>query len=673
MERWLLTVVSKHDNFSYHNHFEALIGYKFGHVLKVYNLQNSKPVNQIALKELPTLESVPRKYFEFPSGTVLISRFSADKIPTPGNSTSDAASKSELVNNVTLFNSENSTVGHAYEVANKTWMSGENDTIPRTGFVLGPVSTPNISLGFDGSDQNSAVESIKRSDNVSETHQPVDSVSSNFNNTIGLSFSANHSPEDNISSTQQKSGNQNASSTNVSSIIITAVLSNDSTISPFHKDNITNSIKEKRVRSSQNDAKVTVPNKHKDSHSPIPEVTTVSEMNKLLLQSHASYRSMRPRWFSAVDQELLHARSEIENAPILKNDPNLYGPIYHNVSMFKRSYELMEKTLKVYVYSEGARPIMHSPFFTGIYASEGWFMKHMESSRKFVTRKPNKAHLFYLPFSSRMLEETLYVQNSHSSKNLVQFLHQYVEMIAGKYTFWNRTGGADHFLVGCHDWAPGETKVYMANCIRSLCNADVKEGFVFGKDASLPETNVRNAQTPTKDLGGNSASKRPNLAFFAGSMHGYVRPILLQHWENKDPDMKIFGRLPKSRGNRNYIQYMKSSKYCICARGYEVNSPRVVEAIFFECVPVIISDNFVPPFFEVLNWKAFAVIVLEKDIPNLKNILLSIPQKEYLRLQMRVKKVQQHFLWHKNPVKYDIFHMILHSIWYNRVFSAPAR
>nr|KYP52336.1 hypothetical protein KK1_025813 [Cajanus cajan] len=359
-------------------------------------------------------------------------------------------------------------------------------------------------------------------------------------------------------------------------------------------------------------------------------------MNNLLLQSHASYRSMRPRWYSDVDQELLQARSEIENAPIVKNDPNLYAPIYQNFSMFKRSYELMEETLKVYVYREGARPILHSPFLTGIYASEGWFMKQMEANKKFVTRDPNKAHLFYLPFSSRMLEEALYVQGSHSHKNLIQYLHNYIDMIAGKYNFWNRTGGADHFLVGCHDWAPGETKVDMANCIRALCNADVKEGFFFGKDASLPETYVRNAQIPTRDLGGNSASKRKTLAFFAGSMHGYVRPILLQHWENKDPDMKIFGKMAKSKGNRNYIQYMKSSKYCICAKGYEVNSPR-------------------------------------KDIPNLKNILLSIPEKTYLRKQMRVKKVQQHFLWHKNPVKYDIFHMILHSIWYNRVFSARAR
>lgn len=229
------------------------------------------------------------------------------------------------------------------------------------------------------------------------------------------------------------------------------------------------------------------------------------------------------------------------------------------------------------------------------------------------------------------------------------------------------------FVMNSAFQAPSETKRDMAKCIRALCNADIKEGFVFGKDVSLPETYVRSPKNPLRTVGGKPPSKRSILAFFAGSMHGYLRPILLQHWENKDPDMKIFGVLPKVKGKMNYIQYMKSSKYCICAKGYEVNSPRVVEAIFYECVPVIISDNFVPPFFEILNWESFAVFVLEKDIPNLKNILLSIPEKRYREMHMRVKKVQQHFLWHPRPVKYDIFHMILHSVWYNRVFLARTR
>lgn len=112
----------------------------------------------------------------------------------------------------------------------------------------------------------------------------------------------------------------------------------------------------------------------------------------------------------------------------------------------------MERLLKIYVYKEGEKPIFHQPVLKGLYASEGWFMKLMEGNKHFVVKDPRKAHLFYMPFSSRMLEYTLYVRNSHNRTNLRQYLKNYSEKIAAKYRFWNRTGGADHFLVACHDW-----------------------------------------------------------------------------------------------------------------------------------------------------------------------------------------------------------------------------
>lgn len=210
----------------------------------------------------------------------------------------------------------------------------------------------------------------------------------------------------------------------------------------------------------------------------------------------------------------------------------------------------------------------------------------------------------------------------------------------------------------------------MANCMRALCNADIKEGFQLGKDVSLPETLMPPVRFSSKEIR-NPPSQRKFLAFFAGNMHGYLRPILLKTWsENKDPDMKILGRMHKTK----YANHMKNSKYCICARGYEVNSPRLVESIMYGCVPVIISDNFVPPFLEVLNWEKIAVFVSEKDIPELKNILLSISERRYRVMQHRVKMVKRHFVWHPGvPEKYDIFHMILHSLWYNRVFRITQR
>ncbi|PKA63874.1 putative glycosyltransferase [Apostasia shenzhenica] len=373
------------------------------------------------------------------------------------------------------------------------------------------------------------------------------------------------------------------------------------------------------------------------------------------------------------DEELIYAKTEIERPPIVSDDPELYAALFRNISVFKRSYELMERILKVYIYSEGPRPIFHTPQLKGIYASEGWFMKLMEENRRFAVREPNEAHLFYLPYSARQLEEALYKPNSHDMKPLLVFLKNYVDMLSVKYPFWNRTKGADHFIVACHDWGPYTTKLhdeFRKNTIKALCNADISEGvFIRGKDVSLPETSIRMPQKPLKDIGGKRVSRRPFLAFFAGNAHhGRVRPILLDCWSGKDESMRIYGQLPSKISNTmSYIQHMKSSKYCICPMGYEVNSPRIVEAIYYECVPVIIADNFVLPFEEVLNWSAFSIVIAEKDIPKLKDILARISLRKYIYLQNNIKRLQKHFLWHPNPVKYDIFHMILHSVWFNRL------
>ncbi|KAL0326572.1 UNVERIFIED_CONTAM: putative glycosyltransferase [Sesamum angustifolium] len=230
----------------------------------------------------------------------------------------------------------------------------------------------------------------------------------------------------------------------------------------------------------------------------------------------------------------------------------------------------------------------------------------MEENRQFVTKDPEKAHLFYLPYSARQLQKALYVRNSHNMKPLSIFLRDYVNMLAAKYPFWNRTHGYDHFLVACHDWGPytlTEHEELTKNTIKALCNADMSQWI------------------------------------FNGYNHGRVRPILLKYWGDKDEDMRIYGPLPNRVSKViSYRGHMKSSKYCICPMGFEVNSPRIIEAIYYECVPVIIADNFVPPLDDVLNWSSFSVIVAEKDIPKLKKILLAIPLRRYIVLQSNVKR-----------------------------------
>ncbi|KAM0895701.1 hypothetical protein ACQ4PT_023659 [Festuca glaucescens] len=354
--------------------------------------------------------------------------------------------------------------------------------------------------------------------------------------------------------------------------------------------------------------------------------------------------SARPRkrepsyWRMAPDDALRYAKKEIMAAEPVVDDPDLHAPLFKNVSQFKRSYELMERILKVYIYQDGRRPIFHTPPLSGIYASEGWFMKLLKESRRFVVADAARAHLFYLPYSSQHLRLSLYVPDSHNLRPLSVYLRNFVKGLTAKYPFWNRTRGADHFLVACHDWGPYTTTAHRdlrKNSIKALCNADSSEGiFVPGKDVSLPETTIRTPKRPLRYGSGLPVSRRRILAFFAGNVHGRVRPILLRHWgDGHDDDMRVYALLPGRVSRRmNYIQHMKNSRFCLCPMGYDVNSPRIVEALYYECVPVIIADNFVLPFSDVLDWTAFSVVVAEKDIPDLKKILQGISLRRYVAM-----------------------------------------
>lgn len=203
------------------------------------------------------------------------------------------------------------------------------------------------------------------------------------------------------------------------------------------------------------------------------------------------------------------------------------------------------------------------------------------------------------------------------------------------------------------------------NSIRVLCNANTSEGFNPSKDVSLPEINLLTGEISPKLLTAPpDTAPRPYLAFFAGGLHGPIRPILLRHWKGMDNDVQVYERLPKGL---DYYSFMLKSKFCLCPSGYEVASPRIVEAIYAECVPVIISDHYVLPFSDVFRWEKFSVEIAVADIPRLKQLLREVPEEKYRRLKEGVKAVKRHFMLNRPAKRFDMFHMILHSIWLRRL------
>lgn len=440
-------------------------------------------------------------------------------------------------------------------------------------------------------------------------------------------------------------------------------LLNRSSSPPLHIEAVSQSSQEANV-TKENSFNNILPN------SGEPQIIVVSWNES---QNAPIVKARRQREYTNLERlegHLMRARSAISEAKTGNQTQDAeytpVGPMYWNAKAFHRSYLEMEKQFKVFVYEEGEPPLFHNGPCKSIYSMEGNFIHEIEMNSQFRTRDPQKAHVFFLPFSVTMLVRYVYVRDSHDFGPIRQTVIDYVDVVSGRYPFWNRSLGADHFMLSCHDWGP-ETSSSVPNLrknsIRVLCNANTSEGFNPIKDVSFPEINLLTGATEGF-LGGPSASKRPILAFFAGGLHGPIRPILLEHWENKDEDMKIQRYLPKGV---SYYDMLRKSKYCICPSGYEVASPRIVEAIYTGCVPVLISDHYVPPFSDVLNWKSFSVEVPVSEIPNLKRILMSISPRQYIRMQRRVLKVRRHFEVNSPPKRFDVFHMILHSVWLRRL------
>ncbi|KAK6912595.1 Exostosin, GT47 domain [Dillenia turbinata] len=366
--------------------------------------------------------------------------------------------------------------------------------------------------------------------------------------------------------------------------------------------------------------------------------------------------------------------SLISNNPSDSNEQNdsgfvPSGAVYRNPGAFYQSYLEMERRFKVYVYDEGELPITHYGPCKHLYTSEGRFIHEIEHNGRFRTRSAQRAHVYFMPFSVTMMVKYLYNPLSKDATAIREIVADYVRVVSSKYPFWNRTQGADHFMLACHDWGPYASRAnpFLFNTsIRVLCNANTSEGFNPQKDVTLPEIHLLTGDMPSKLLSPPPFNtSRTLLSFFAGGLHGDIRAFLLQYWQNRsDSDFKVHEYLPKGQ---DYFSFMLQSKFCLCPSGYEVASPRIVESIYADCVPVLLSQNYVLPFSDVLNWDEFSVQVDVAEIPRLKEILSAIPEEKYLRLKRGVRAVRRHFVLNKPSKRFDAFHMILHSIWLRRI------
>ena len=94
-----------------------------------------------------------------------------------------------------------------------------------------------------------------------------------------------------------------------------------------------------------------------------------------------------------------------------------------------------------------------------------------------------------------------------SYENMTIIIQNYVESLISKYPYWNRTLGADHFFVTCHDVGVRATEgvpLLVKNSIRVVCSPSYDVGFIPHKDVALPQV----LQPFALPAGGNDIENR---------------------------------------------------------------------------------------------------------------------------------------------------------------------
>ena len=113
-----------------------------------------------------------------------------------------------------------------------------------------------------------------------------------------------------------------------------------------------------------------------------------------------------------------------------------------------------------------------------------------------------------------------------------------------------------------------------------------------------------------------------------------------------------------------YYEDMQRAIFCLCPLGWAPWSPRLVEAVVFGCIPIIIADDIVLPFADAIPWEEIGVFVAEEDVPNLDTILTSIPPEVILRKQRLLANpsMKSAMMFPQPTQPGDAFHQILNGL-----------
>lgn len=315
----------------------------------------------------------------------------------------------------------------------------------------------------------------------------------------------------------------------------------------------------------------------------------------------------------------------------------------------------------------------------GQYALELWVNDWLKRS-KFQTLRPEKATAFFVNIPCAALRKLQ--QKRVPAQRVTQvYVKKLVENIAmNMASSVNGMNFLDHFYVCSHDMGiesiRGAPLNFRTNAIGIVHTADF-----LGKDAEGSAWNSLEDILPTGQGGLIFNAHRDLTAppyILSGKEKKYSKTfqkceflaMFLGNYGGRPTRSRIFSLFANhssfllgSAHGSEYERAFHRSKFCLVVRGLVTSTLRFSEVFLHSCIPVIISDGYIPPFSRSINWRTFSIVIPEDEVVRIPEILGSISEEKWNYLNRNLLQVRKHFLYHDPPIAGDAFHMILYEVW----------
>ena len=193
------------------------------------------------------------------------------------------------------------------------------------------------------------------------------------------------------------------------------------------------------------------------------------------------------------------------------------------------------------------------------------------------------------------------------------------------------------------------------------------------KDINIPTPNIHWPRTPfapnlpRRPLGPGSVlgvprrpapAARTLLLFYAGWNYGVRMELVRMYERDADTDVVVRRRVSK----KQYMEHMSSAKFCPVCGGFSQWTPRLAEALYYGCVPVILSPQMQEPWARLLDWSRFSVR-LEPTHANLRGLKQRLRGLDYESLAHNVRHARAALRYRLDKYDgHDMLPLLLHEM-----------